>query len=110
MQAVARRKSHLIGCGWFWAWALAGAGFGLGLTALGVFTVLPAAFAVVLMTRHRPIRGAFGLVTGVGSILLVIAYIQRSGQSYDPVHWLIPGLVLFTAGVVAHAWTAPNSG
>jgi hypothetical protein len=56
------------------------------------------------MTRHRPIRGAFGAATGVGSILLVIAYVQRSGEYYNPFHWLIPGLVLFTAGLVGHAW------
>jgi predicted membrane channel-forming protein YqfA (hemolysin III family) len=81
-----------------------GAAFGLGVTSLGVFTFLPATLAVILMTRHRPIRGAFGLATGIGSILLLIAYIQRSGEYYNPVHWLIPGIVLFTAGIVGHAW------
>lgn len=106
MRAIAgRQKLHLAGCGWFWAWAVVGAAFGLGVTALGILVLPPATLAVVLMTRHRPIRGAFGLATGVGSILLVIAYIQRSGQFYNPVHWLIPGLVLFTAGLVGHAWT-----
>jgi hypothetical protein len=100
-----RQKLHLAGCGWFWAWAVVGAAFGLGVTSLGVVTFLPATLAVFLMTRNRPIRGAFGVVTGVGSILLVIAYIQRGGQFYNPVHWLIPGLVLFTAGLVGHAWT-----
>jgi hypothetical protein len=100
-----RQKLHVAGCGWFWAWAVVGAAYGLGVSSLGIFTVPLATLAVVLMTRHRPIRGAFGVATGVGSILLVIAYIQRSGEFYNPVHWLIPGLVLFTAGLVGHAWT-----
>jgi hypothetical protein len=101
-----RALAHSRGCGWFWGWATVGAAFGLSLTSLGIFLVLPATLAVVLLARHRPIRGAFGLATGVGSILLAIACIQRSGQFYDPVHWLIPGLVLFTAGLVGHAWTS----
>jgi hypothetical protein len=42
-------------------------------------------------------------------MLLVIAYIQRSGQFYDSVHWLLPGLVLFTAGVLGHAWVRARS-
>ncbi|HZT86121.1 MAG TPA: hypothetical protein VE984_12010 [Gaiellaceae bacterium] len=105
MQALAHRK----GCGWFWAWALVGAAFGLGITSVGIFVVLPATLAVVLMTRRRPIRGAFGLLTGVGSILLLIAYIQRSGEYYDPVHWLVPGVVLFAAGPVGNAWKAVGS-
>ena len=105
MRAIAARGSHWAGCGWFWGWALVGAAYGLGVTSLGIFTVVPATIAVVLMTRHRPIRGAFGLATGVGSILLLIAYIQRSGQSYDPVHWLVAGLVLCVAGIAGHAWS-----
>jgi len=105
MRVIAeRQKLHLTGCTWFWAWALVGAAYGLAVTSLGVLTAVPATLAVVLMTRHRPIRGAFGVATGVGSILLLIAYIQRSGQYYNPVRWLIPGLVLFTAGVAGHAW------
>ena len=105
MQAIARRKSHLAGCGWFWAWAVVGAAFGLGVTAIGIFTIVPATVSVVFMTRRRPIRGVFGVATGAGAVLLVIAYIQRSGQFYDPIHWLVPGLVLGTAGLVGHAWT-----
>jgi hypothetical protein len=96
-----RALSHWAGCGWFWAWALVGAAYGLMISAIGILLFLPASLAVVLMTRRRPIRGAFGLVTGVGSVLLFVAY----GGSYDLVHWLVPGLVLFTAGLVGHALT-----
>ncbi len=56
------------------------------------------------MTRRRPIRGAWGVATGVGSVFLFIAYINRSGESFNPVHWLVAGLVLFFSGILAHAW------
>ena len=109
MQAIAKRKAHLVGCGWFWAWALVGVGFGFGISAIGIFTVPLALLAVVFMTLRGPVRGAWGIATGIGSVLLLIAYINRSGESFNPIHWLVPGLVLFTAGVVGHAWTsAPN--
>ncbi len=103
MRAIAARTSHLAGCGMFWAWALVGVGYGLCISVIGILTVVPATLAVVFLTRRRPIRGAWGVATGVGSVLLFVAF--RSGQSYNTVHWLIPGLVLFTAGLAAHAWT-----
>jgi len=104
MRATAGRLGHVAGCGWFWAWAIVGMGFGLVISVIGVFTVPLAVLAVIFMTRRRPIRGAFGLVTGVGSVLLYVAYVQRSGEFYDPVHWLIPGLVLFFGGILLHTW------
>jgi len=108
MRAISERLSHTTGCGWFWAWALVGVGFGFGISVIGIFTVPLALIAVVFMTRRRPIRGAWGIATGVGSVLLLIAYIQRSGESYNPVHWLIPGLVLFLGGMVAHVLARPE--
>lgn len=104
MRAHATSLSHLAGCGWFWAWALVGVGYGFGVSAIGAFTFIPATLAVVFMTRRRPIRGAFGIATGVGSVFLLIAYINRSGESFNPLHWLVAGLVLFVGGIVAHAW------
>ena len=83
MRALAAQRSHLAGCGWFWAWALVGAAFGFGVSTFGVFTVPLALIAAVLMTRRRPVRGAFGLLTGAGSVLLAIAYIQRSGGNFS---------------------------
>jgi hypothetical protein len=104
MRAHPGSLSHLAGCGWFWAWAVVGVGFGLGISQIGILTLPLATLAVILMTRRRPIRGAFGVATGAGSVLLYIAYINRSGEFYDPVHWLIPGLVLFFGGIAAHTW------
>jgi hypothetical protein len=111
MQAIAKRKSHLAGCGWFWAWALVGVGFGLGISVVGIFTVPLALVAVVFLSRRQPVRGACGVATGAGSVLLFVAYINRSGDdgSFNPVPWLIAGVVLFTAGLVGHAWTSAPS-
>lgn len=118
MRAITGRVSHFAGCGWFWAWALVGAAFGLGVTSLGLLLAVPATLAVVLMTRRRPIRGAFGLSTGVGAVLLVVAYLQRQGpgttcwrtatgggcdQHLNPIPWLVVGLVCAAAGFVGHA-------
>lgn len=104
MRATAGRLGHAAGCGWFWAWAVVGVGFGFGISVIGVFTVPLSLIAVILLTRRRPVRGAFGLLSGAGAVLLVIAYIQRSGEYYNPIHWLVPGLVLFLGGILAHVW------
>jgi len=104
MRATAGSLGHVAGCGWFWAWALVGVGYGLCISVIGMFTVIAATLAVVFMTRRRPICGAFGVATGVGSVLVWIAYINRSGENFNPVHWLVAGLVLFFGGIVLHTW------
>ena len=119
MRAIAeRQRLHLTGCAWFWTWALVGAAFALGAVSLGPLLLVPGTVVVVLLTRRRPIRGAFGLVSGVGALLLVVAYLQRQGpgttctrtatsitceQHLNPLPWLVVGLVCLAAGIVAHA-------
>jgi hypothetical protein len=103
------RKNHVIGCAWFWAWAAIGAGFAFGfISFLGVLTLLPTLVLAFVLSRLHAVNW-FGGVSGIGAMLLVVAYIQRSGQFYDPVRWLLPGLVLFTAGVLGHAWVSARS-
>ena len=104
MRAIAAPKSHLLGCAWFWAWALLGSAVALGSLSLGPLVTVPALGLGVVIYRRRGAEGAFGLLSGIGLILLVIAFIQRSGESYDPIHWLIAGLVFITVGVAGHAW------
>ncbi|MGH3010090.1 MAG: hypothetical protein ACRDLM_11895 [Gaiellaceae bacterium] len=104
-----RAISHLTGCGWFWAWALVGVGVALGFLSLGVLALAPVVLVAVFLARRHAVN-PFGLVAGIGLMLLAIAYIQRSGQSYDPVHWLVAGLVFLTAGLVGHAWRGAGSG
>lgn len=123
MRAIAEsRKLHLSGCAWFWAWALVGVGFAFSFVSFaGALTILPSAVVAFVLARRRPVRGAFGLLTGAGVMLLVIAYLQRQGpgttctrtatsvtcdQHLNPLPWLALGLALFTAGLVGHAWAS----
>lgn len=100
--------------GLFVVWAAVGAGLILGLLTpftIGLWTAgLSLVIAVVLLMRYRgQIRAMFGLLFGVGAILLFIAYSNRSGpgvvctstasggskcvQEWSPWLWLIVGLV-----------------
>ncbi|HEY2355005.1 MAG TPA: hypothetical protein VGH79_08935 [Gaiellaceae bacterium] len=97
--------THWTGCGWFWAWALVGVGFGFGISVIGIFTIPVALVAVVFMSRRRPIRGAWGVATGVGSVLLFVAYNSWTDGTYNTGHWLVAGLVPFVGGMIGHALT-----
>jgi hypothetical protein len=85
--------------------------------ALWVFLV-PIGLGIVLaLSAVRLARGsAFGLLTGAGISLLVVAYIQRDGpgttcwhtatasgcdQHLDPRPWLVAGLFFMVGGLVA---------
>jgi len=119
MQAIAKRKSHLVGCGWFWAWAVVGAAGAFGVVSfIGFLLLIPVAGAIFLLTRRQPVRGAFGALTGAGAILLLIAYLQRQGpgttcwhtataggcdQHLNPIPWLVVGLICFVGGLIGHA-------
>jgi hypothetical protein len=110
MRAIGQPKLHWAGCMWFWAWALVGAAVAFSfISFLGVLTLLPSVVVGFLLARRLSINW-FGLLSGIGVMLLVVAYIQRSGESYDPVDWLVAGLVCFTAGVVGHAWRSASPG
>jgi hypothetical protein len=118
MRAIAaRHKLQLAGCAWFWAWSLVGAALVLGALSLGPLLIVPAAVAMWLMARRRPING-FGMLSGAGVVLLVIAYLQRDGpgttcwhtatgggcdQHLNPFPFLAAGLICFVGGVVGHA-------
>jgi galactitol-specific phosphotransferase system IIC component len=103
MRATAAHRVHLLGCTWFWTWALVGVGLALGFLTLGILALVPAALVAAFLARGNRFN-PFGLLSGIGVMLLVVAYIQRSGQSYDPVHWLVAGLLFFGAGLAGQAW------
>ncbi len=111
--------SHATTCGWFWAWAVVGAIAVLSLD-LGPLAALPAFAlgALVATAGDRRHRGVAGIVTGAGLPLLWVAYVQRQGpgttcwrtassagcdQHLDPLPWLIIGLALVLAGLVAQS-------
>jgi len=103
---------------WFWAWAAVGALAAASLD-VGPLTAVPALALGALVARAGGSRGSeFGLVTGAGLPLLLVAYIQRQGpgttcwrtatsvgcdQHLNPLPWLIVGLVLVLAGLIGHS-------
>ncbi len=111
--------THLAGCRWFWAWALLGCAAALGFVSLGVLTLAPAVvFGVVMASRPVIRRSAFGLLSGVGALLLVVAWLQRAGagttcwhtatasgcdEHLNPLPWFIAGAALFAGGMIAQA-------
>lgn len=119
MDAVATRRAHLTGCGWFWAWALIGAAGALAFVSfIGFLFLIPAAGVVFLLARRGPIRGAWGALTGAGALLLFIAYLNRQGPGetcyttatgggcdghLNPIPWLVVGLICVVGGIAAHA-------
>lgn len=106
-------------CGWFWAWATAGAAGALGLISLGPIALGPAVITGVAMSRSQTgVRAAFGLFGGAGLVALFVAYVQRDGpgttcwhmgtrtgcdQHLNPIPWLVVGIVLVVAAVIAQA-------
>lgn len=123
MRAITGRpRFHLVGCARFWAWALVGAGLMLGCLAIfsvGILILAAAVFVAYRLARRQPVRGTFGLLSGAGTILLLMAYLNRSGpgeicsrtatsiscgQQWNPIPWLVAGLVFFAAGLAGHAW------
>jgi hypothetical protein len=62
-------------------------------------------------------RSAFGLLTGVGVLLLYVAWVQRAGpgttcwqtatgsrcdEHLNPLPWLVAGIATFIGGIVGH--------
>jgi hypothetical protein len=113
------RYAHAVGCRWFWVWALLGVAAAFGFLVIGMLAVAPVAVVGGALTARPAIRrSAFGFASGVGLLLLYVAWVQRAGpgttcwqrgaasgcdQHLNPVPWLIVGLGLFVGGVVGHA-------
>ncbi|MDX6474774.1 MAG: hypothetical protein QOH95_285 [Gaiellaceae bacterium] len=106
--------------GWFTAWVLVGCALALGVVsfALGPLVLIPAAAVAVLMvSRPRARRSAYGALTGAGLLLVFVAYLNREGpgttcwqratssgcsEHLNPLPWLLLGVVLVAGGLVAH--------
>lgn len=106
----------------FWVWAIVGVGFGFAISMLGLFTVPASALATIVLLRRPAFReSAYGALIGIGAIPLFVAYDNRKGpgtvchtidrtmgtqcdQLLDPRPWLVAGIVLVAAGLVAQAW------
>jgi hypothetical protein len=112
-------RPHAAECRWFWTWALVGAGASLGVVSLGLLALAPVVLmGSLLATNPAAHRPAAGLLTGAGLLLIYVAWLQRAGpgvtcwhtatasgcdEHLNPVPWLLGGLVMFVAGIVAQA-------
>src|SRR5207253_2192774 len=90
----------------------------LAALSLGLLLFIPVATAGALMASRPSIRrSAFGLLFGVGAILLYVAYVQREGpgttcwhtatasgcdQHLNPIPWLVVGLLLLACSIIGH--------
>ncbi len=105
---------------WFLVWALLGSVWALAAVSLGPLLILPALLLGIFLWTKRPgaRRSAFGLLSGAGTLLLYVAWVQRDGpgttcshtatsircdQHLNPLPWLVLGLGLVVAGIVAQA-------
>jgi hypothetical protein len=105
----AKRDARVAGAQgrWFLAWAAAGAAltfsFLTGLS-IGLF-VLP--FAGLLLwwvaRRTRHLLDATGFVAGIGVVLVLVAFLNRSGSGLDPMPWLVAGVCLAGSALLAYA-------
>ena len=103
---------------WFFVWVALGGAIAFGLLAFGFLGLIPAALVAVAVATRFPEshQSLFGLVSGIGIMLLVIAYQNREGpgttcwhtatasgcdEHLNPLPWLLVGVVLFVSGAVA---------
>ena len=105
----------------FWLWAVVGIGFGFGISAFGVFTI-PASLLVtiLLLTQPKLRHSVYGVLVGIGAVLLLVAYINREGPGTvchtfsngfecahdlpDPKKWAGIGLAFVLAGLLAQMY------
>jgi hypothetical protein len=100
--------------GWFGAWGVIGAGLALGLISLGPLALVPAIAAAAIMLSGRRVRqSAWGLLSGTGIVMLIVAWVNRQGPGttcwqnasghgcdshLSPIPWLVIGVALLLAG------------
>jgi hypothetical protein len=106
--------------GWFVLWTAVGALATLASLSLQILVApLVVVVVLVLIVRGTVSRDACGLLAGAGLVSLFVAYVQRQGpgvvtwhtataseadQYMDPRPWLIAGVIMVTAGILAFTW------
>ena len=111
---AARPEGRLTGWAGFWLWAFVGAAVVLGFVSLTLFLLIPAVvFAVVLarLSTWNERTVVFGVVSGVGLPLLVVAALNWSDWqnrtvgdgTQNPYYWGGVGLLLLAAGAGSYS-------
>jgi len=103
---------------WFLAWTLLGAGFAFSVLAaltFGIFVVPVVLAFTVLAVRRSSTRSRAGVVAGLGLPVLWVAWLNRDGpgtichstatgqtcgDQYNPLPWVVIGLLLVAAGFI----------
>ena len=104
---------------WFGGWVVLGVGFAFGFVSFPLAWFPVGLLALLLGRDQRRMQAAWGSVTGVGLLLLYVAYVQRHGPGeychaigtakypgtecgdyMDPRPWLFAGIILVVGGVV----------
>ncbi len=118
MNVVLQTAQRSGGWSWFLVWALLGSAAALGTVSFGPLLLVPTALLGVFLWRRPGVRrSAFGLLSGAGTLLLYVAWVQRDGsgttcwhtatasgcdQHLNPLPWFIAGVALVVAGVVGY--------
>jgi hypothetical protein len=111
---------HLTDCASFWTWTAVGCVLAFGAVSLGPLLLVPVAILAAVMAARTSRGSAFGLLTGVGLLLLFVSYLNREGpgttcwqrgtaggcdEHLNPLPWLVLGLGLVVAGIGAFGVT-----
>jgi hypothetical protein len=117
LHPVKDRRAEISGWGWFSVWVVVGASVALSVVSLGPLFLAGILAVATFGALRRPEiwRSAFGLLSGVGALLLGVAWVQRDGpgttcwrtgtaagcdQHLNPLPWLALGIAFFVAGIV----------
>ena len=108
--SAATTRQAVFRSGWFWAWAVVGFAGALSIVSfIGLLLIVPVLVAAWFMaSRPAARRSAKGLITGVGALMLFIAFVQRSGDDVNPLPWAVGGVALFVVGIVAQLRNWPE--
>ena len=125
MPGLSAQPRALRAWAWFVLWTALGAAATLASLSLQILAApLVVVVVLVLVARGAVSRAAFGLLAGAGLVSLSVAFVQRRGpgvvtwhtaaasgadEYLDPRPWLIAGVILVAADILAFLWRRRSS-